>query len=162
MIQHTWRLMYTKARQEKAVSRRLEAKGFETFLPLLIARRQWSDRIQKVEMPLYPGVLFARIPDTPEAATFASNTPGIAFGLRFAKVAEDDIKRVRQVLSGYETSEAIPVPAAGERVRVIGDGEPLEGIVLESGATCRVAVPLLREMGTAAVIQVPRTAVQPV
>ncbi len=39
----------------------LRGKGFEEFLPTYRARRQWSDRIKVLDLPLFPGYLFCRI-----------------------------------------------------------------------------------------------------
>ncbi len=39
----------------------LRGKGLEEFLPTYRARRQWSDRIKVLDLPLFPGYLFCRI-----------------------------------------------------------------------------------------------------
>ena len=39
----------------------LHAKGLEKFLPLQQARRRWTDRVQGVDLPTFPGYLVCRI-----------------------------------------------------------------------------------------------------
>ena len=41
-------------------SAELSARGFEAFLPTRHVRRQWSDRVKNVEVPVFPGYLFCR------------------------------------------------------------------------------------------------------
>jgi transcription antitermination factor NusG len=53
-----WFAFRVRPRHEKQVSIALRQKGFAEFLPLYKARRQWTDRIQVVEMPLFPGYIF--------------------------------------------------------------------------------------------------------
>src|SRR3984885_7870809 len=53
-----WFAFRVRPRHEKQVSIALRQKGFAEFLPLYKSRRQWADRIQVVEMPLFPGYIF--------------------------------------------------------------------------------------------------------
>lgn len=54
----SWHALAVKSRQEKAAASDLCTRGFEVFLPTTAERRIWSDRIQKVELALFPGYLF--------------------------------------------------------------------------------------------------------
>ena len=56
--QMNWYALYTAPRAEKQVAKRLMQTAIETFLPLHLAPRRWSDRIKLVEMPLYPSYIF--------------------------------------------------------------------------------------------------------
>ncbi len=53
-----WFAFRVRPRHEKQVSIALRQKGLAEFLPLYKSRRQWADRIQVVEMPLFPGYIF--------------------------------------------------------------------------------------------------------
>src|SRR5579872_4681271 len=55
-----WFVLAVKPQHEKAVAEQLRAKSLETYLPLYRARRQWSDRIATVDMPLFPRYVFCR------------------------------------------------------------------------------------------------------
>ena len=58
----SWYAVSTRSRQEKVAASMLESFGIENFLPLSMERRQWSDRKQVVNVPLFPGYLFVRVP----------------------------------------------------------------------------------------------------
>jgi transcription antitermination factor NusG len=53
-----WFVLYTAPRAEKKVAQRLKETGVETFLPLHLSPRRWSDRIKLIEMPLFPSYIF--------------------------------------------------------------------------------------------------------
>ena len=50
--------VYTRPRAEKKVNGRLEEKGYTTYLPLKKTKRQWSDRVKIVELPLISSYVF--------------------------------------------------------------------------------------------------------
>jgi transcription antitermination factor NusG len=57
-----WLAVWTKPRAEKATARVLEARSVRHWLPTFRVRRRWSDRWADVELPLFPGYLFAQPP----------------------------------------------------------------------------------------------------
>jgi hypothetical protein len=57
--QHPWFALRVKSRTEKVVATIARNKGYEEFLPLYQCRRKWSDRFKSVELPLFPGYVFA-------------------------------------------------------------------------------------------------------
>lgn len=59
-----WYAVYVRSRAEKKIYDALLNAGFEAFLPLVTQRRQWSDRIKKVEEPLFRSYVFVRIVST--------------------------------------------------------------------------------------------------
>jgi len=64
-----WYALAVHARQEKAASQSLGERGLEVFLPVRMERRAWSDRVQTVELALFPGYLFVRVALTPAVRT---------------------------------------------------------------------------------------------
>ena len=58
-----WYVLYTSPRAEKQVEKRLSLLGVETFLPLHLVLRRWSDRIKLVEVPLFPSYIFVHTND---------------------------------------------------------------------------------------------------
>jgi len=50
----SWFAVWTRSRQEKVAASTLETLGVPHFLPLKSETRQWSDRKQKVSVPLFP------------------------------------------------------------------------------------------------------------
>ena len=70
-----WLVLWTESRAEKQVERRLGALGMTPWLPLVRERRKWSDRWKEVEVPLFPGYLFAQ-PAGPDWQQLL-RTPGV-------------------------------------------------------------------------------------
>ncbi len=62
-----WYALAVHARQEKAAAQGLAERGVEVFLPVRVDRRAWSDRVQNVEVALFPGYLFTRVALDPAA-----------------------------------------------------------------------------------------------
>lgn len=62
-----WYALSVYARQERAAYAEIAGLGLETFLPVCMVRRLWSDRIKQLEQPLFPGYLFVRLELTAEA-----------------------------------------------------------------------------------------------
>jgi transcription antitermination factor NusG len=59
-----WFAVYTAPRAEKKASERLTIAGMEHYLPLQKVKRQWSDRVKEVEVPVVNGYIFVRIAPT--------------------------------------------------------------------------------------------------
>lgn len=55
-----WYAGRTRARPEKQVDRLQVRAGFVTYLSLVERERQWEDRKEKVEFPLFAGYTFVR------------------------------------------------------------------------------------------------------
>ena len=55
-----WFVLYTTPRSEKQVEQRLTDEGVETFLPVHVCPRKWSDRVKLVEVPLYSSYIFVK------------------------------------------------------------------------------------------------------
>src|SRR5258708_26845654 len=56
----SWLAVWTRPRAEKVAARALESLSVSVWLPTINSRRRWSDRWRVVELPLFPGYLFAR------------------------------------------------------------------------------------------------------
>ena len=51
-----------RAHHEKRVAAELGARSVEHFLPLYSSVRRWKDRRVQLELPLFPGYVFVRLP----------------------------------------------------------------------------------------------------
>ena len=56
-----WYAVYTKPRNEKKLSLKLNKKGIEAYVPLRKTLKQWSDRKKMVEEPLISSYVFVHI-----------------------------------------------------------------------------------------------------
>jgi len=56
-----WYAIYTKSRCEKKVHTTLLQNGIESYCPTIIVKKQWTDRVKKIEQPLFSSYLFVKI-----------------------------------------------------------------------------------------------------
>jgi transcriptional antiterminator RfaH len=70
-----WFVIYTKSKNEKKVSERLEAMGIEVFRPMVTTIRQWSDRKKKIKTPLLNSYIFVKIEEQNRNKVF--EIPGV-------------------------------------------------------------------------------------
>lgn len=61
-----WFALAVHVRSERAAADGLAAFVDDVFCPAVIERRAWSDRVQSVEVPLFPGYVFVKTALTPE------------------------------------------------------------------------------------------------
>src|SRR5438874_523137 len=59
-LEQHWYALYTNANHEKRVAVELQARAVEHFLPLYSSVRRWKDRRVTLDLPLFPGYIFAR------------------------------------------------------------------------------------------------------
>jgi transcription termination/antitermination protein NusG len=141
----SWYAVSTRSRQEKVAASMLESFGIENFLPLALERRQWSDRKQVVNVPLFPGYLFVRIPMLRELQLRVLKVPGI---VRFIgnqsgpqAIADAEIEGVQTVLSHRIPCIPCSIPKVGERVRISrGVLTGIEGSFVRSGSDTRLVI----------------------
>ena len=130
-----WFAVRTWPRYEKRVATELQGKDLNVFLPLLASKRQWSDRKQTVQLPLFPSYLFVRIPETVETRVAVLRTNGVTnfVGVRGAgiPIPECEIESVRSILTRGIPIQVHPFLNVGQRVRVRGSSlDGVEGILL--------------------------------
>lgn len=57
-LAHEWYIAYTFPKSEKKLCRNLTLMGVDSFLPVQKVVRKWSDRVKKLEEPLFPNYVF--------------------------------------------------------------------------------------------------------
>lgn len=147
--QPPWFALQVRSRAEKSVASQLEGRGYEICLPAQQLRRQWSDRIRMVEMPLFPGYVFCRF--NPNDRLPVLTTPGVMQVVGFGKgpqpVDEADMCAVQAIVASGLPVQPWPFLRSGDRVRIhCGSLRDVEGILLELRGSFRVivSVPLLQ------------------
>lgn len=130
-------------RRECLVHEFLLAKGYESFLPLYKCRRQWSDRIKDLELPLFPGYLFCRFNLYHRLPIL--QTPGIlcivGIGKSPVPISEGEISAVRSVVEARLPAQPWPFLQTGQTVRLrCGPLAGLDGIVVQLKSSCRLVV----------------------
>ena len=128
---------------------RLEAKGIPAFGALAPFARQWSDRVKRVRMPLFPGYVLAQPAEG--ALVAALSVPGVVGVVRRgdgepAPVTEAEVEAVRRLVEGVTVSGALPelleppLELGTEVVVVDGPFKGLVGELLETGGTTKVVI----------------------
>jgi transcription antitermination factor NusG len=140
-----WFAAWTRSRQEKVAAAMLQASGVQIFLPLKSELRQWSDRVQTVEVPLFSGYLFIRMNAQKESRFRVLNIPGIAGlvgnGSGPWPIPDQQIEAIRTILVRRVECSLIPLLEEGSLVRVIrGPLTGIEGRLLQSKSTSRLLI----------------------
>jgi transcription antitermination factor NusG len=130
-----WYSVQTRPRHEKKVNEDLQSLGFSTYLPLIEAIHQWSDRRQAVHVPLFPRYLFLRSQYTPQVHHTVIRRWGVNnfVGIRGKAVAIPDVEiaNIELLLQRRVQVEPCPYIQVGERVRCRGGAlDGLEGILV--------------------------------
>lgn len=55
---YKWYIFYCKSRAEKKAYDTLIKYNFEVYLPLIAELKKWSDRVKKVQTPMFRGYIF--------------------------------------------------------------------------------------------------------
>lgn len=139
----SWYALLVRCHAEKNVSNMLAALGIEQYLPLYHKVTTWSDRVKRVELPLFPGYVFCRV-DIPRRRPVVT-VPGVlsivGFGSTFVPIPEEQISAVREIVRSGLRSGPWPFLQEGQRIRVTaGALEGLEGILVKSKDEYRVVV----------------------
>jgi transcription antitermination factor NusG len=140
---HAWFALTAKSRHEKMVAENLRGKGLESFVPLYRARRQWTDRIQSVDLPLFPGYVFCRFAYASRLPVL--NTPGVTSVVSFSDVptpvTDDEISRIRTIQASGLPSQPWPYVRVGQKARIEwGSLAGLEGVLIREKDALRVVV----------------------
>jgi len=158
-----WFVLFVRSNQEKRIAQRLGECEIEHFLPCCRSLRHWKDRRVTLEMPLFPGYLFVRMPFVERARVLtmpnvvslvgAKNSPSV--------VSEEEISWIKQ---GVEHGNAMPHPflAAGQRVRVIAGALcGMQGVLLRTQNNTRVVI-CLDSISRSFVVEVDLASIEPV
>jgi len=129
-----WYALYTRSRHEKKVAANLEEKRVEVFLPLRSVLSRWKDRRKEVQLPLFSGYLFVRIPreqrlpvlQTSGVVRFVGNGDGLD------PVPEDQIISIQRLMESGLRYDPYPYLREGMQVRVVrGPLKGVEGILID-------------------------------
>ncbi len=135
----------------------------EDFLPLYTSRRTWSDRIKRLENPLFPGYVFCRF--DPRVRQSVMKTPGVVSIVSFGRVPEPvndaEIAALQAVCKSGLAASPWPTPKVGSTVR-LHDGplRGLEGLLVEDKKTRLILSLTLLQRSVA--VEIDRQWIEPV
>ena len=109
-LEPRWYAAYTSANQEKRVALQLQQRSVEYFMPVYQSVRRWKDRRKKLELPLFPGYVFVRLPMRERMKVL--QVPGVArlvgFGGYPTALPDREIQDLRAVLGSRLRAEPHP------------------------------------------------------
>jgi transcription antitermination factor NusG len=140
-----WYAVWTRSRQEKATSTLLNCLGVQHYLPLKSELRQWSDRKQMVEMPVFSSYLFVHINLMTNSRLQVLKSPGVValVGNQSGPlpIPDREIEDVRTVLAARVEYSLHSSLQNGDRVRVIrGVLAGVEGTLVRNSPESRLLV----------------------
>lgn len=102
-----WIAFYTKPRCEKKVAQELRKRDIEIYIPIQIQIHRWSDRKKKIEIPIIPMVVFAKV-DECQMATISQHVHIIKFisypgEKKAARIPETQINNLKFILGQSDT-----------------------------------------------------------
>jgi transcription antitermination factor NusG len=137
-----WYAVQTTSRHEKVVRTQLALREVDSFLPLQVAMHKWGNRRVSVELPLFPGYVFAHIPYCEKLTVLTTNgvLRIVSFNGLPSPVSDEEIQALRSV-SELPSAQPYRFLAVGRKVRVrSGALEGLEGIVVKRKNSIRFIV----------------------
>lgn len=138
----SWYAAYTLSRHEKAVQKHLNLRSVESYLPLYERRSRWKDRIVQLQLPLFPGYVFVRMPLAERVRIL--EVPGVVrlvgFSSHPAALPEGEIEVLQRTLA-LRKAEPYPYLPPGRRVRITsGPLEGIKGVIVRRRSQVRIIV----------------------
>src|SRR5580698_4072792 len=159
-----WFAAYTRSHHEKCVAEQLHARTVEHFLPLYQTVRSWKDRRKRMELPLFPGYIFVRVPLQERLRVLV--VPGVVrlvgFDNRPVALPDGEMEALRTLLTRRLRTEPHPYLTVGRKVRIMrGALEGMEGVLIRKKGRVRLvlSIDLIRQ---SAMIEVDSVDVGPI
>ena len=159
-----WYAVRVRSNFEQQVSSIFEYKGVEQFVPTYRSRRVWADRVKTLDLPLFPGYVFCRIPL--HKRNVVLTTEGVVslvgFGRQPVAVSDTEIEAIRTVVQSDAQAKPWPYLRIGQTVRINrGSLTGLEGILIKVKDTWNlvISVSLLER---SMVVEIDSAYVQPI
>jgi len=115
-----WYAVTVRPRHEKAVTRHLEHKGLNYFLPVYRSVRRWKDRRKELDMALFPGYVFVNLNLRDRMGVLQA--PGVLQFVTFqgqpAAVPDPEIRALESGLTAGLRPQPHPYLREGKKVRV--------------------------------------------
>jgi transcription antitermination factor NusG len=137
-----WWVLYTLARQEKQLARRLLAREIPFYCPLIVQRtRSPAGRKRRSYVPLFPGYVFLKADDELRQAAMTTRCVSRCLPVADGPALARDLLQVRRLIhcGAPLTPEARLEPGAKVRVKS-GLLEGLEGVVIRRHGEQRLLV----------------------
>lgn len=134
-----WFALYVKPRHEFLVQRDMAKSGLEVYLPAINKVSQWKDRKKRIDFPLFPGYLFARVLPVPDHFLVLLKTRGIMRILSAVPghptpIPDTEISALKTLLTSDKELDIHPELQVGKVVRIKkGIFAGVEGVISQKG-----------------------------
>jgi transcription termination/antitermination protein NusG len=156
-----WYVLFVRTNQEKRVAESLAARAVEHYLPCYSSIRKWKDRRISLEMPLFPGYIFVRLPlfDKRIVLTVPNIVSLVGSSRGASEMTEEEIQSIKRGLE-HGTAQPHPYLKEGERVMITtGIMAGMEGVLLRRQNGARIVI-CLDSILRAFVVEVDESSVQ--
>ena len=150
----SWAVAHVKPRQEKALSRDLEAGAVTHYLPVIRELRTHGGRKRWVDSPLFPGYVFAR--GGPELTTKLRRTDRVVNCLDVPDQGRllAELSQIEAAIAAGATFNPYPYLREGEYARISrGPLRGVEGIIDRTDGRTRLVL-IVQTLGRATAIEV--------
>jgi transcription antitermination factor NusG len=141
--QPRWLAAYTRSRHEAVVADQLQQKGLATLLPTYERLSRWSDRVQRIRAPLFPGYVFVCVAETDRTRVLQTSAVVtiVSRGGKPVPLSGEDMQKLRLCAENPSLLEPHPFLLIGQRVRVKhGPFEGWEGVLVEKKNSSRLVM----------------------
>jgi transcription antitermination factor NusG len=163
-ITNRWYALRVRSRHENTVATHLQARGYESFLPLYKCKRRWSDRFKEIDLPLFDGYVFCRFNPLNRLPVLA--VPGVVHVVGVARnplpIDDTEIAAIQTAVKSGLPRQPWPFLEIGHTVKI--EHGPLcgaEGILLGFRGNRRLVLSVTLLQRSVAV-QVDESWVQPI
>ncbi len=140
-IDRKWWVLYTKARQEKAVARELFAHDVPFYLPLVRKTLVYGNRRVHSRVPIFSGYVFLRGSEEERVQALRTNRICRVLPVADPQRLREDLEQLRRLIESGAPLTVEARLARGARVRIRrGPLAGLEGTVLVRRGITRVLV----------------------
>ena len=159
-----WYALRVRSNFEKVVQTGLSNRDIEEFLPSYEKKSRWSDRVKKIERPLFPGYVFGRFDAASRLPILM--IPGVVHVLGNSAgpipIDEEELQAIRRTVESGLLVMPWPYLNVGDEV-VVEEGvlSGLQGILARVKDSVRVVVSLTLLQRSVAV-ELDRDCVRPV
>jgi len=158
-----WYVLLVRSNQEKRVAEHLRVRGVENYLPCHASLRKWKDRHVTLQMPLFPGYVFVRIPllERMNVITIPQVLSLVGTANRAAEISAQEIDLIRRGIA-HGNAEPYPYLKEGLQVAIIsGVMSGMQGVLVRRQNGTRVVVSL-DSISRAFVVEVDAACLKPV
>jgi len=142
LLRH-WFAIYTRPKFEKKIDSELKKKGISSYLPLHTVCKVWSDRIKKIQEPLFPSYVFVygNSVERYRALQTTGAVRMVSFNGQPVRIPSEQIDGIKKVLEHGYNPEPFQYFAVGDEVEVLyGPLKGLRGLFVEDRGKGRLAI----------------------